>query len=501
MADLGDDLREELGGPEVLASRGKTTDSGGGRLVLSAGKLLVRGSVRGRVLGEIARLRAIAFTDAGARRVELSFDDGTVWELIDKKRGRLLPFFRSIEHILGRSDLVSVAPGPLDRLGQYLTGERRRRIAEAGIGVLAAWLLSLAVARAAPLGDIVIALAAVWLLGLLLEKRWAAARPFLPPMGRVARRYGAVLTVAVPVMLMAGSAAGLHQAARRSALEARAERNRLRAERERALAAKRDAERKRLEELRAKRLAERMQEAMNESRWRDAHRIYLEIKAFKPEHGSLKAAWNRLGPELAALREKERLEAVASGIRQARRTARDRVMCESARTVADTWNKLRQVRPDDDQWFEALKAIEGLERCRRRLEAVFNQNAIGLRRQARREFSRAARYELQKSGYAPRTELKGKNERIMTVTIAGLIADRAAAISGGGTPEQSTLLQRAQKAGFEAVVLGNGKGKTWRYDLEPRDESRIGVTVLKKFGLDMPLRLEATAGASADAPK
>jgi hypothetical protein len=411
----------------------------------------------------------------------------------------LLQFARTIERIMGRTDLIAVAPGALQKLKRYLNRQRLQRIAELCIGLLLAWLVALAVARAAAFGVVVISLAAVWLAAVLLERRWAPARGPLAPVGRIARRYGAVLAVAAPVLLAAGAAAGLHDAAGRAALEAQAEKNRSRAEKQERLAAKREAEKRRLHRLKADRLAEQMESTMSESRWRDAHRIYLELQALNPAHGSLQVAWAKLGPELDALRESERLTAVAAGVRQARKTVKDRVMCESARTVSESWSRLRQVRPEDPQWSDAVKAAERLDRCRQRLVKVFSQNAIALRVQARNEFSRAARLELQKSGYAPRIRLSGEKKRVMTTTVSDMSEQDAARITADGSREPGTLLQRAQRIGFERVALSNGTGKTWTYKLDPADESRLGLVVLKKFGLDRPLRLEEPAEGSAAA--
>ncbi len=497
MADQVEELMEELSGPEVLASRGQTTDSGGGRLVLAAGKLLVRGAVRGRVLGEIIQLRAIAFSDAGGRRAELEFEDGTVWVLTDKKKGRLLQFCRSIEGILGRSDLVSVAPGFVEQVKLYLTPERRWQIAIVVAAALAAWSLSLAVAKVAALGIAVIWLAVAWLLAVVLAKTWKAAR-WLAPVGAMARKSGRGVAVAVPLLLMAGSAAGLQEAGRRSVLAAKAERERLQALEQQELAAKREAERKRRDRERADVLAGKMDAAMKESRWRDAHGIYLKIKELSPEHESLNAVGAELKSELAALDEKERLVAVTSGVRQARRIVKDRVMCESAKTVADVWSKLRRVRPGDERWLEAAKATEKLERCRERLESIFGRNVIAVREQERSAFSRTVRQQLRERGYASDIELEGKAQQIMNVVIANLSEADAAAISQDDSGQDDGLLERAERVGFRRVVLSDGKRKSWKYDLEPEDESSLGNTVLEKFGLDKPLRIEAPSAAAQE---
>jgi hypothetical protein len=309
----------------------------------------------------------------------------------------------------------------------------------------------------------------------------------------MARGAGAALAVAAPLLLVAAASVGLHGAAERAALRAEAEKNRLRAEAERRLAEKREAERRQRNARKADRLTEEMDGAMKESRWRDAHRIYLEIQALNPEHGSLRRTWAQLGPELDALRESERQRAVASGIRQARRTVKDRVICESARAVSGAWGQLRQARPGDEEWSGAVKAVERLERCRQRVEKIFNQNAVALRVQARTEFVRAARLELQKMGYAPRVRLGGRNRQEAKVTIADMLDEDAARITANGSRQPGALLHRAQRLGFGRLVLSNGTGKTWTYALEPEDESRIGATVLKKFGLDRPLQLQAPA--------
>jgi len=185
---------------------------------------------------------------------------------------------------------------------------------------------------------------------------------------------------------------------------------------------------------------------------------------------------------------------VQRGMRAVRQMKRDRVRCERANDVAGAWRDLRQVRPADPEWEDAQKLVGQLELCRTRVQVLVVRSAGGARRQQLELETRALQSQLRSDGHDARAECKGSTCSQIVVTIPGLDAKLADAITDGGSRVATALLGRLERAGAERVVFTGVERVT--YSLQPTDLKEAGKELLARAQLDAPLEL---GGAAAEA--
>jgi hypothetical protein len=224
------------------------------------------------------------------------------------------------------------------------------------------------------LGYALIVAVVAWLIALLLADRGEIELP-----ARLARLQWPV-KLALPIMLTLSAALGLLQGRQWALTEQAAERSRAQVQqaRERAATQRRADEAARAEAT--SRAAADLELALSANQPEAIERHATRLRALDQAHPVLAKLPSARPQGQAPLSEVERVAAVASGLRAARRITADRVRCESARDVGDAWSGVRRVRADEPQRREAEKLTARLERCRLAVKRALIDNAVRVRK-------------------------------------------------------------------------------------------------------------------------
>lgn len=183
-------------------------------------------------------------------------------------------------------------------------------------------------------------------------------------------------------------------------------------------------------------------------------------------------------------RETARRRAVTDGIAAAEKIASDKELCDTAKSIAEAWQKLKQVTSSDQEWKKAKGLAKKLEKCRLSVEKAFQDAVIMVMVSQREDMATRMETTLLEQGIDARVSLKGKTKNEMTVQwilMTRPIAYKLIVESGLGA--------NLEKAGFKKVTLTNGYGDSFYQDLNPSSEEGAGRMALEGLGLDKPITL------------
>ena len=237
---------------------------------------------------------------------------------------------------------------------------------------------------------------------------------------------------------------------------------------------------------------EQMQQQVEAGEWRAAAALYSQIEEIAPRHPSL-AAWDEIGPEIERLEaeaaETRRLALLEPALVAARDVVDDADRCQTPKTIAEVWSKLRVVRRTDEQWNEAQLLAGQLERCRKQIEASLDQGIRDLMRDQRVEAAAKLERNMLDKGFSATVTAEGRNRDRMMVEYVLITKALTHNLTDGGSMQQGAFLERVQAIGFRKVTFSDGYQGTWAYTLEPQEESMAGRQVLESLGIAEPLRL------------
>jgi tetratricopeptide (TPR) repeat protein len=485
-------MNGELRGPKVRVEKLGTSDRGGGLLVAQGGMLVIRGKLRSRTLGALDALQGWRFDEPDGRSAELTFNDLSRWAIEADDAG-LVDFARLVEAQLGRAGLVTDPPGLSQRVRTVMGTQAKRRLPEALLA-LAVGVGAHALTRSAgPLGWPLIAGALLWvtLLGVALFQD--APEGLIERVRSAYERRGWALTLLLPLCLAFGAGLGMQAATARTLQEAQT--RSLRAQAEQARQSKQQAEAERAAEQQAE-LASRirlLEAALNAKRWPDAKAAYDALAALDPRHPTLPTAWATLEPQLAALEAREREQAIAAALRDARRMQKDPVVCDDARAVAAAWKAFSALPASDPRRAGAVALVPNLERCRKVVARALAVNAAELRRQARIQLAPRLQDELRRAGHLVNVALTGKAEDGLRISGDALDAKAVPSLTEHGSKAPGSLFARLEEQGVRHVELRAGERRLGRFALQPRGTDALAAELLAGMGLGAPLALPELA--------
>lgn len=474
-------MEMELVGPRVSVDRNGTADRGGGQFVIKDGKLLVRTRNIERLLGASIAIDHIQLVDLARLRAKVRFVDGQIWNVESEQGEDLTAFFRQVESVAGRADLVRDPPRITELVRAAATPARVRATLLTALALLAFVPLRWLGGTSSALG-ITIAL-----LGVAAVVVGAIAA--VPNDGALRARLRAWLSwpafAAALAAIVAGSLGSSDASARASAdaaLGRAAAQAKQRADATAAQAQRDTAERG----ARADALAVRLLDAMQHERFRDAKELRDQLVALAPDHPAAAQVRQALERALAELDEHDRVAGISRGIAQARAIVKDPIACETAKRVADANALLQHAAPDDGDYEAARHALGDLEHCRKRVRARFAQSAEDGRHRMRMLAAAQTEAAVRRLGIAASVKLAGHDANVLHIEARDLDASAAArilALSGG--PDGTFEAARTSE-GFTRIEL---RGDKFDRDvkLQPVSAEALVVPVLEKFGLAKPL--------------
>ena len=364
----------ELTGPKVHVERIGTADSGAGQLIALGGDVLIRAVRQNRSLGSLAALHAIELQDRKGSVARLRFADGAVWLLTETRDDSLLPFLERVAERSLRPGLIAYPPSVSMQVREAIGPGRKRELTVIVLALLASLPVAAVCSFWPWVGYALIVATVVWLAAMMAGEQGALE---LPP--RLVRLQWPV-KLALPIILSLAAALGVLHGRQRVLGEHALQRTRALVEHARSRSTERQAQEGAARRLEIARAAADLQLALSGGDAAEIERQATRLRALDQGHAALALLPSATPTPKAPLSEPERVAAVASGLRAARRITADRVRCESARDVADAWYGVRLARPDDPQRREAEKLTLRLERCRARVRKALIDNAVRSRK-------------------------------------------------------------------------------------------------------------------------
>ena len=200
---------------------------------------------------------------------------------------------------------------------------------------------------------------------------------------------------------------------------------------------------------------------------------------------SIDADFEGLARTCATSKEGKRQSLIPGWIDTALAVAADKDKCNTALDIANAWENLRKVEPDDPGFPRAKRATAKLERCRKRTERDFSKAVRSVMVMQRENWAEQYELSLLDQGIDARVSLKGKHKD--KVKIRWVLLGRAIVHQ---ITRDGTFLAGLEKIGFKRVTFSDGFYESWYYDLSPQSEEGGGKAVLDEMGLDRPLTLE-----------
>jgi hypothetical protein len=231
---------------------------------------------------------------------------------------------------------------------------------------------------------------------------------------------------------------------------------------------------------------------MRSDQVREAKVLLDRIESLVPGHPTAKEVGPKLERALADLDERERAQGVARGIARARALDADRFACENAKSVADAYALVRRARPSDENYDGALRALEQLEGCRKRVRARFAQSIEDARRSTRVLAATQTEAAIRRLGYPVTVTLPGRSGNVLRIEARELNAAAAKRILAMNDGKEATLEAARTGEGFARIEL---RGHKFAHDvkLKPTPAGELVAPVLEPFGLAQPLTLEQPA--------
>lgn len=470
-------MEMELVGPRVSVDRNGTADRGGGQFVIKDGKLLVRARNIERLLGASIAIDHIQLVDLARLRAKVRFVDGQTWNVESEQGEDLTAFFKQVESVAGRADLVREPPRIMDLVRAAATPARVRTVLFTALALMAFVPLRWLGSSSSAVGI------AIAMLGVAVVLVGAIAA--VPGDGALRARLRPWLSwpafAAALAAILAGSLGSSDASARASADRALARADAQAKERADAIAAQaqRDAADRRAH---ADALGAQLQDAMQGERFRDAKLLRDQLLALAPEHPVAAQVRQALERALAELDERERVAGITRGIAQARVIVKDPIACETAKRVADANALLKRAAPDDGDYEAARHALSDLERCRKRVRARFAQSAEDGRHRMRMLAAAQTEAAVRRLGIPASVKLVGHKSDVLRIESRELDAGAAArilALSGGA---DGTFEAARTSEGFMRIELRGDKFER-DVELQPVSAETLVVPVLEKFGL------------------
>jgi hypothetical protein len=478
----------ELVGPRVSVDRSGTADRGGGQLVIKDGKLLVRTHSLERLLGSSIAIEQIELIDLARLQAKVSFVGGQVWNVQSEQGDDLTPFFKQVESASGREGLLRDPPRVSELVREAATPERVRVTLLTALALLAYLPLRWLGGSTTAVGGLLVGLGGVALLvgGAALMRDEGQDAPAL--LSRLRPWVSWPWFAAALAASLAGAMGSWDASARAARVEAQAH-ARAEAQQRARTAAAREQQASRERRAQGDALAKQLLDAMGHERFRDAKALYDRIQTLVPDHPVALQVRTQLERALSDLDEHERVAGVARGIVEARVVARDRLACESAKRVADSVALLRRAGPNDAGYGAARRALDGLERCRKRVRARFAQNAEESRRRLRMLAAAQVESAVRRLGYAASVSLSGSRSDVLRIRareLDGAAAQRILALRGA---KDATFEAARTEEGFSRIEMRGQKfARVER--LHPVSAETLSAPVLESFGLAKPLALE-----------
>lgn len=188
--------------------------------------------------------------------------------------------------------------------------------------------------------------------------------------------------------------------------------------------------------------------------------------------------------------EPERKRKVAEGLADAKKLVSDAKLCDTPKSIAETWGKLRLVKKDDPEWREATVLAPKLEACRRKVEQSLSKGMQTIMVGQRQEWAKRAEKAMLDQGMEVDFILSGDKKDRLTVKWVLMSKVAVHKLTNDGSMREGALLAQMQKAGFRRVTFSDGYNFGSYYDLEPTDETKGGNTVLAGLGIGTPLKLQ-----------
>lgn len=477
----------EVVGPRVSVDRNGTANRGGGQLVIKQGKLLVRTRDIERVLGALGAIEHIQLVDLARLRARVQLVDAQVWNVQSEQGEDLTAFFRQLESAAGRADLLRDPPRIAELVRAAATPARARVALLAALALLAYLPLRWLGGLARPVGLLI---AALGVLALLLGAAAFAYRSEDGPalLKRLRPWVSWPWLIAALVASIAGSI-GASDAVARAAREREQARALAEATQRAEATAAQQQQEARARRAQADTLAQELLEAVRGERYREAKTLHGRVEALTPGHPIATQVWPQLERTLSDLDERERVAAVARGITRARAVAADRLACEAAKHVADAHALLRRARPSDADYDAALRALDGLERCRKRVRSLFAQNAEESRRSMRVVAAAQVESAVRRLGYPVRATLAGRMSDVLRIEARELDAAAAQRILASSEGNDSTFEAARTLEGFTRIEL-RGEKVSRDVKLHPVPAEALVAPTLEQFGLASPLTLQ-----------